>query len=356
MLERARSLSIEVNKSLDDLKARIDEVDPNGLMHELRVFLTYALRLAVNQEILRTDAADMEAVRDKVRQIADFPRHIGYRATGETNLSSRAQEKDDLSFTAKLYGVAWGVFDRDRFAENANLLARRFRANGVDLGFIKNGTALDFGCGTGRNCLALARLGAGKVHGVDLSTQNIENARRYLEHFSGESKRIELESANVFERFANVENTYDLVVAQGVLMTMPSPPEALRLVHKILKPGGQFFVYIFGQSDQGGGCFFPVWDAFRHLLKPVPIELTKSMMIMLDARQGDIFNVLDAAYVPHQHRVPRSQFEKMMADAGFKEQTALLRGERYDGHQRILDYPWEKEFWGDYDLRYLVRK
>lgn len=319
-------------------------------MSDLRIFLTYALRLAVNPELLKRDPTDMEAVRDRVAQVCKYPEHVAYTATSK---AAPKVEAEWLTFTAKLYGSAWAVFDKERFAANSDLFKRRFVANGIDLGFVSGATVLDFGCGTARNCLAMARLGAAEVHGVDLSEGNIANARKYLEHYP-EGSRIKLEVANVYERFAGKSDLYDFVVAQGVLQTMPSPDEALALIHRILKPGAKSFVYYFGESESG--IMWAVADTYRQLLKPVPLEVTKLALLMINANQGDIFNLLDFAYVPHQHHWPRERFEVSLKKAGFKAVDALLRGENYDGHQRILDYPWEKEFWGDFDLRYFLAK
>lgn len=348
MTARATRLSAEIADHLAGLRKTVDDLDPDGVRSDLRVYLAYALRLAVNTEILKRDPADMELVRNKVIEIAAFPQRVNYRVRG-----SDRQHADEtaLAKTAKLYGIAWSVFDHNRFLQNADLFRRRFVANGIDLDFVKGADCLDFGCGTGRNCLALARLGAGSVLGVDLSEGCISTARSNLERYA-EWERIELLQANLFEHFAGKEELFDFVVAQGVLMTMPSPDDALKLVHQILRPGGRFFVYFFGESENG--IIWEVARTYRHLLKPVPMELTRDILISLNANQGDIFNLLDFAYVPNQHHWPRARFEESLRKAGFSKITPMLRGENYDAHQRILDYPWEREFWGDFDLRYML--
>ena len=350
MMETAAKLSDEINGLLEGLRDRVDEIDPEGAMSDLRIFLAYSLRLAENPQLLRREPTDMVSVRDKIARVAQFTQHVAYTA------KLKAAPKPDaewMAFTAKLYGEAWAVFDRDRFLANSDLFKRRFVANGIDLELFKGASCLDFGCGTGRNCLAMARLGAAQVTGVDLSEGNIANAKQYLEVYP-EYSAIKLQNANVYEYFTGKENLFDFVVAQGVLQTMPSPDEALALIHRVLKPGAKAFVYFFGESEKG--ILWDVAKTWRHLLKPVPLEVTKTALLMLSANQGDIFNMLDFAYVPHQHHWPREKFETSIRNAGFTGMAALLRGENYDAHQRILDYPWEKNFWGDFDLRYFLTK
>lgn len=348
--DRAQGLADEITALLGDMRDAVDKADPEGVRTEMRVYLAYALRLAVNTEILKREPADMSRVRDRVAHLVSFPTTLNYRAEGQPPATP---EEDYIERTARLYGLAWAVFDRDRFLKNADLLRNRFIANGIDLDFLRGSTCLDFGCGTGRNCLALARLGAEKVLGVDLSQGCIDTARSNLAHYA-EYERIELATANVFDYFEGQSELFDFVVAQGVFMTMPSPAEAARLVNRVLKPGGRFFVYFFGESESG--IIWDVAETYRHLLKPVPIEITRDMLLNLGANQGDIFNLLDFAYVPHQHHWPRAQFEETLTDAGFSEVSPMLRGEDYDAHQRILLYPWERDFWGDFDLRYLCVK
>jgi len=350
MMQKAAKYSDEICELLAGLRAKVDTLDPEGAMTDLRIFLAYSLRLAENPSLLAREATNMEQVRDKIAQVAQFTEHVAYRAT------PKAAPKPDaewMAYTAKLYGEAWAVFDRDRFLANSDLFKRRFVANGIDLAMFEGTSCLDFGCGTGRNCLAMARLGASKVTGVDLSEGNIKNARGYLENYP-EFSKIELVNANVYEHFSGKQGLFDFVVAQGVLQTMPSPDEALSLIHRVLKPGAKAFIYFFGESEKG--ILWDVAKTWRHLLKPVPMEVTKSALLMLNANQGDIFNLLDFAYVPHQHHWPREKFEASIKKAGFTGVTPLLRGETYDGHQRILDYPWEKNFWGDFDLRYWLTK
>ena len=79
--------------------------------------------------------------------------------------------------TGRLFGDLWHKLDDEQFEQSVALFARRFEANGFDLSWLKGKRCLDAGCGGGRYSIAMARLGAREVIGVDVSEQGIENAR-----------------------------------------------------------------------------------------------------------------------------------------------------------------------------------
>ena len=77
--------------------------------------------------------------------------------------------------TAEVFGPLWERYDDRLFEESVGLFARRFEANGFDLGWFAGKRALDVGCGGGRYTIAMARLGANAI-GCDIAPRGLADA------------------------------------------------------------------------------------------------------------------------------------------------------------------------------------
>ncbi len=123
---------------------------------------------------------------------------------------------------------------------------------------------------------------------------------------------------------------------------------------RVLRPGGNGFIYVFG--DGGDGIFWDFIDLIRSILRPVPVAFTRDFLKGFCLPVGKIYQVLDFGYVPFQHRFNRSIFEDMMANAGLRIVKSLDRGEVYDQTQRALLYETDRTLFGEYELRYWVSR
>lgn len=103
---------------------------------------------------------------------------------------------------------------------------------------LRDRAVLDVGCGTGRLSRYLAQRGA-RVVGLDFSAQSIAVAE--AEEKPGD---ITYRVQSIFD--LDDQNTYDIVIALGNLTVACGNADdlenALRRLHRSLKPGGQFIV------------------------------------------------------------------------------------------------------------------
>lgn len=77
-------------------------------------------------------------------------------------------------------------------------------------------SVLDAGCGFGRVIeLILDNFDVENIAGIDLSPQQIENARKYVK-----SSRVQLSTGTIYD-LGMPDNSYDLVIAASVLMHIP---------------------------------------------------------------------------------------------------------------------------------------
>ena len=111
--------------------------------------------------------------------------------------------------------------------------------NPFSLGEIgKGATVLDLGCGAGFDLYVADRLlgGAGRLHGVDLTEEMVQLARKNLA-LAGvanvEIGRVDSEVLPYGDR------SFDVVISNGVINLAPDKEALFRELHRVLKPGGR---------------------------------------------------------------------------------------------------------------------
>ena len=98
---------------------------------------------------------------------------------------------------------------------------------------------LDLGCGCGLDVLVASRLegGEGRAVGIDLTPEMIEAAERVVA--DGPLRNVEFRVGGI-EALPFDEDTFDLVISNGVLNLVPDKDAAFREAWRVLKPGGDF--------------------------------------------------------------------------------------------------------------------
>jgi arsenite methyltransferase len=111
--------------------------------------------------------------------------------------------------------------------------------NPFALGPVNSGeTLLDIGCGAGFDLLVASRLVGvnGCIRGIDLSVEMIEKAARNLVLagvFAFEVKHVDSEV------IPYNDETFDVVVSNGVINLSPDKEVIFREIHRVLNPGGR---------------------------------------------------------------------------------------------------------------------
>ncbi len=141
-----------------------------------------------------------------------------------SNLDARAGLH--ARFSTNHYGWHRWVFDQFDIADNAYIL--------------------EIGCGPAflweEN---LARVPAGwQITLSDLSAGMLESARP---RFAGRRDQFRFEVVDVQE-IPFADNTYDAVIANHMLYHVPNRAKAIAEIHRILKPGGQFYAATNGKA------------------------------------------------------------------------------------------------------------
>ncbi len=92
---------------------------------------------------------------------------------------------------------------------------------------------LEIGCGNGADGAMFALNGA-TYTGIDLTAEAVDATRR---HFAAERLDGVFRQENS-ERLSFADESFDIVYSFGVLHHTPVPDQAIREVHRVLKPGG----------------------------------------------------------------------------------------------------------------------
>jgi len=99
-------------------------------------------------------------------------------------------------------------------------------------------TVLDFGCGAGFDLFVASRLvgESGRVCGVDLTEEMVKLAKDNLSraHLSN----IEIRKVDS-ENIPYAENTFDVVISNGVINLCPDKILCFGELYRVLRPGGR---------------------------------------------------------------------------------------------------------------------
>jgi ubiquinone/menaquinone biosynthesis C-methylase UbiE len=98
----------------------------------------------------------------------------------------------------------------------------------------QNKDVLEIGIGMGADHIEWAKSHPGTLTGVDLTPKAIEHTKKRLSVY-GLSSEIKVGDA---EKLPFNDNSFDIVYSWGVLHHSPNTPQAIKEVHRILRPGG----------------------------------------------------------------------------------------------------------------------
>lgn len=131
--------------------------------------------------------------------------------------------------------------------------------------------ALDLGCGSGENLVALTRLGY-QVTGVEPSGRQLRYAQKLLVENDAGATLLELSA----ERVDEVENYFDIILSVGTLHFCPDISRVFQSIAERLNPAGRFIVSMphpldmlseYSKGDDGlivrVGSYFPSGQRLR---------------------------------------------------------------------------------------------
>ena len=338
----------DFERQLRLLSTSIEQRDPNRIDFSLRVGIAQSLFLFHDELRCREEPFDRSAFATRLEQAVTAVDRSESSNRSTQNPSSRPPYEE---YVADLYSRCWSKYDDGAFVDTMTFFGERFHLNGVSLDRLQDGECLDAGCGSGRYAMAMVQSGARRSVGIDISELAISEAR-------ARAARLGYEGSTEFLRGSvtglpmDWSSRFDFVCSNGVVHHTPQPVEALNELFRVLKPGGEAFIMVYGS----GGLFWALVDFIRHVLDPVPLDFSDAWLEMTGVSVGKLFFCLDHWYTPYQERVTRDELEKRLEEIGFVDLQYLPRARIYDSSERLHRYPGESDLIGSPDPRYLVRK
>lgn len=125
----------------------------------------------------------------------------------------------------------------------------------AEFGFTADMRVLDVGCGIGGPARYIAHQFGCRVTGVDLTAEYIR-AAEILTARMGLSDRVDFKCADALA-LPFEDQTFDAVWSQNVAMNISDSRALYGEFHRVLKPGGKFFVAEIAQGP-GGALHYPV--------------------------------------------------------------------------------------------------
>lgn len=249
----------------------------------------------------------------------------------------------------QVFGKSFALYDQ-KMGKFVDFFRQRFKANNLDPKKIFSGKrCLDAGCGNGRGTLFMLENGAAHVTAADISPTNIESVERNCKAFGFQSFDTRLVS---LEHLPFKDEEFDFVWCNGVVMHTANPDASLFEVSRVLRVGGQAWIYVYG----AGGVYWYLVEAFREILKNVSAERTLAILQLMRLPVRYIGEYMDDWKVPYLRAYTADEFSNRLADFGFSIPVPLRRGVEFDTSERNTLYPQDASWLGEGDLRYLATK
>ena len=257
---------------------------------------------------------------------------------------NKEHEHDDV------YGKTFELYGKRELLEFIEPLQERFDRNGIDpRAAFENKFCLDAGCGNGRGAIFMKSNGASNLAAVDISPTNVESTQRNLELFGFDDFEVHQSS---LESLPFDDESFDFVWCNGVLMHTANPDACLAEISRVLKVGGQAWIYVYG----AGGIYWYAMRHFRDAVRHIDSERCIAALRLIGYSVRYVAEFIDDWKTPYLRMYTAQEFGDRLESLGYGSCSPLSRGVVYDTSERRHLYPDSAAWVGEGDLRYFLTK
>lgn len=250
-----------------------------------------------------------------------------------------------------VFGKTFAMYDKQEMERFIEPFKIRFERNKLDPKKIFHGKkCLDAGAGNGRGSIFMAMHGAAEIIALDVSPTNVESIKRNAALF-GFADKISPQLSSL-ENIPFADESFDFVWCNGVLMHTHNPDKCLQELSRVLKVGGQSWIYVYGS----GGVYWYCVYKFREMLKNFSEEKCIQAMELAQIPVQFLAEYMDDWKAPYLRTYTDSDFSNRLKELGFTDTYLQPFGTDYDTSHRINTFSGDKLFVGEGDLRYLLTK
>ncbi len=248
--------------------------------------------------------------------------------------------------TGKVYGKFWKTFTKKENYNAKNYILERFKNfKSFNKNFFKKKKIIDVGCGGGRFSNGLRMLGAKSVIGVDYSDDGIYTAKKNYKY-----KNLSFKKQNVLNlKFK--KDTFDLVFSNGVLHHTSDLNKGIKELHRICKPGGYIYLYLYGT----GGLFWSARKRMNKFMKKIPQEYSQKVLDLI-GMPSNRFIFMDNWYVPFEKHCSHKKVYKTLYSLGAETIEKMIIGRKTDLETGLYNFKKSKIIWGEGEIRLLIKK
>jgi len=181
---------------------------------------------------------------------------------------------------------------------------------------------LDIGCSFGITLLALKSRGFDNLYAIDPD----RSAIAYLQR-----QGVPGRSGSIFERFADLDGRFDLIILRHVLEHLEDPASAIENVTHWLKPGGQIYIELpdlerYPECAPFPGYFFE-FEHINHFSRGSLLNLMRHFELLQYESTPDIYPCLRALFEPacQPRPVQRDEAGGRYIEACLEQPTAAGR-------------------------------
>ena len=340
-----------LSESIDALLNAFRDTPTHGLGAYLRVQAGLAALVALEDACLRPDEDPYPRLLGIFAQLSQLGASLAPVAPHLVDSSgSGAYAGGAEEHTAELFQTAWTTYDDATYDHSVALMEARLRRSGFDGRFFLGKSCFDGGCGTGRFAIAMAKAGAGKVVAVDIGGESLAYLARTISRYG--LRTIETVRQDVTDLASFPSDAFDFVASHGVLHHTPEPDRGIREHFRITRPGGTFWLYLYG----AGGFYWDAYDQLRPLVSDLAPRTIREILTRFGVRKGLIYTFLDNLMAPRVYYRLADVIELLRPLGEFD--YVMARGSSpIDDTGKLLATHWGRDIFGpDGEIRLVITK